>query len=129
MKRKPFSLRSLTRKLTSLTRKGRSRPFSNTHGQLAMEQLEGRVMLSTIAWTNRGTAINDSDGFGSVFGANAEAARITARGALDLWERVITDFKQSDGANRIDVSINMYQTGIGFGGDGALTTFIGNKPC
>ena len=96
--------------------------------QLGFETLEDRRMLSGITWANRGNAGNDSDGFGSVFGANAEAARNTAQGAIDLWRRVITNLNQSGGSNQLDVSINMATTGTGFGGQGTVTSLIGNKP-
>ena len=84
-------------------------------------------MLS-ISWTNRGVPGNDSDGFQGVFGATRRRLRNTAQGAIDLWQRVITNFNQSGGSNQLDVSINMQSTGVGFGGSGGPATLIGNKP-
>src|SRR5262249_45748841 len=75
-------------------RTGNAKPAQQRPKQFrpVLEALEDRVVPSTINWSNRGTANNDSDGFNGVFGPNAETARIAARGALDLWQRVITNF-------------------------------------
>ncbi|TWU28476.1 beta strand repeat-containing protein [Bythopirellula polymerisocia] len=95
---------------------------------LAFESLEDRRMLSGIEWTNRGVPGNDSDGFAGVFGNNADIARNTAQGAIDLWRQVITNLNQSGGVNQLDVTINMNTVGTGFGGQGQVTSVLGGKP-
>src|SRR5262249_44129959 len=40
-----------------------------------VEHLEDRTLLSTILWTNKGDAVNDSDHFNQVFRQNANVAR------------------------------------------------------
>ena len=130
MKRKPFSLRSLTRKVTSLTRKGRSRPVSNPHEQLAMEQLEGRVLLSTIAWTNRGNANNDSDGFNGVFAGNATTARGVVDAALLSWQNVIASFNYVGGNlnDTYQITVNMQASGTSLGASAGPTKGQNGKP-
>jgi hypothetical protein len=49
--------------------------------------LEGRTLLSTIIWTDRGSPTNDSDGFNAVFGANAETGAGDIPGRAALVER------------------------------------------
>lgn len=63
-------------------------------------------MLSTIAWTNRGTAGNDTDGLGALFGGNAQQARLLVDRAILDWEEVIVDFHQSGGGNNFALTVN-----------------------
>ena len=60
--------------------------------QLDLETLEQRDVPSTIAWSNRGTARNDSDNFQAVYGANAPVARRIVREALADWGNTIQNF-------------------------------------
>ena len=58
---------------------------SSSHGRLkarpALEALEGRVVLSTIKWTNEG-----NDGFATVFGDQAAYARSVVHTAINEWQ-------------------------------------------
>jgi hypothetical protein len=95
-----------------------------------LEVLEDRTVPSTILWTNRGTATNDSDGFNGVFGANAEAARnVVARALLD-WQLVIVSFNYSD-PNQQDtyrMTVSMATRGTGLGAIATPTNQLGGKP-
>src|SRR5262245_56880096 len=87
-----------------------ARPICSRRGRLTrlgLEPLEDRTLLSTILWTNRGTAANDSDGFAGVFGANAELARRVVDGAIHSWEGVIENFNYADGTNTFRLTVNM----------------------
>src|SRR5262245_62391794 len=70
---------------------GRTRPHAPARSgtRFACEPLEARVLLSTIAWANRGEA---SDGFDATFGTNAAAARAVVDAGIDAWEQVIASF-------------------------------------
>ncbi|MEX0938641.1 MAG: hypothetical protein WDZ59_12340 [Pirellulales bacterium] len=65
-------------------------------------------MLTTIVWSNRGSASFDSDGFGSLFGTDAALARSIVDRAIDDWEAVIDDFNFDGRANSYDLVV---QTG------------------
>jgi hypothetical protein len=71
----------------------------------ACEQLEKRTLLSTIVWSNRGTASNDSDGFNAMFGGNAQQARLVCDRAILDWEEVIANFNYNGGGNTFNVTI------------------------
>src|SRR5262245_35632593 len=64
--------------------------------RLGCEALEDRLTPSTIVWTNRGTAGNDSDGFAAAFGSQAAVARGVVDAAIDDWSRIIKDFNTQD---------------------------------
>ena len=66
----------------------------NSSARCGCEALERRVLLSTINWTNKGSAGNDSDHFNLVFGGRAAAARSDVLAAFAYWSRAITDFKK-----------------------------------
>ena len=54
---------------------------------------EDRVEQTTglnIVWTNRGPG----DGFDTIFGANADAARAGVDAALDGWEQVVANLNR-----------------------------------
>ncbi|MEZ6073496.1 MAG: hypothetical protein R3C10_25275 [Pirellulales bacterium] len=83
-------------------------------------------MLSTIAWTNRGTSSNDSDGFNALFGANADQARlITDRAILD-WEEVIVNFNYSGGGNTLNLTVETADLDVI--ASGGPTTQLNGKP-
>ncbi len=62
-------------------------------------------MLSTIQWTNRGTASNDSDGFNALFGSNAQQARLVVDRAILDWEEVVVNFNYNGGGNTFDLTV------------------------
>jgi len=95
---------------------------------LRFEPLEERRLLSTINWTNRGTPLNDSDGFQSVFGTNADLARGVVDAAIDSWERVIVNFNYPGGANTYSLAVNMAATGTGNGASASFSHTNGGKP-
>ena len=69
---------------------------------------ENRVEQTTglnIVWTNRGPG----DGFDTIFGANADAARAGVDAALDGWEQVIANLNRpsAPGDNHIDITVTM----------------------
>jgi hypothetical protein len=70
------------------------------------EPLEKRVLLSTINWTNKGTAMVDSDNFNATYGGNSTVARAIVQRAIDDWERVIVDFNYAGGGNTFSVEID-----------------------
>ena len=76
-----------------------------------VERLEARRLLATIAWSNRGTATSDSDGFGGVFGNQAELARNVVAAAIASWERVIVNFNYGDHAPAYQLQVNMASNG------------------
>ncbi len=98
--------RSKSRRLKRVSRK-----CCDHNPSLGFEPLEKREMLSSIVWTNRGGAGNDSDLFGAAFGAQAAAARLVVDAAIDNWERIIPNFNTvaANGvpANTINVSFTM----------------------
>lgn len=61
-----------------------------------LETLEDRQLLSTIVWTNRGSANSDTDGFNANLGANAALARTLVDAAIDDWEAVIQNFNYAN---------------------------------
>jgi Ca2+-binding RTX toxin-like protein len=95
----------------SRSRALRANGFTQQHGSypgqraLRFEELESRRMLSNIIWTNRG-----NDGFDGVFGPPAESARRVVDAAIDIWERVITNFNFPFGGNTLAVDIHMSPT-------------------
>lgn len=95
----------------------------------AVEALEDRVVPSTITWVNRGDAVDDSDRFGEVFGAQAETARRVADAAIDAWERVITDFNYGGSQpDNFDLTLSMREEGTGFGAGANVTDVHEGKP-
>ena len=75
-----------------MSRRNKSRSESSRIAHAAQsvcEMLESRRMFSTISW-NRGT-----EGFGALFGANAELARTIVDRAIIDWQNVITSFNDS----------------------------------
>ncbi len=101
-------------------------------GVLEVETLENREMLSTIVWTNRGGAGNDSDLFGAAFGANAPAARLVVDAALDNWERVIPSFNtpaiSGVPADTLQVSFTMEELPAGTNGSAVLQQIDAGRP-
>ena len=85
----------------SFSRRSRSVDRLLIHKQgvrrLALEALEDRRMLS-IVWTNRGNAGSDTDMFGAIYGAQAQAARQNIDRAIANWNATILDFNY-DGDN------------------------------
>jgi hypothetical protein len=72
------------------------------------ESLEGRQLLSTINWINKGTGAGagDTDGFNAQFGSDATVARSIVQRAIDDWEAVIVDFNGAGGRNSFDLTIS-----------------------
>jgi Ca2+-binding RTX toxin-like protein len=64
-----------------------------------------QTMGLNIVWTNRGPG----DGFDTIFGANADAARAGVDAALDGWEQVIANLNRpsAPGDNHIDITVTM----------------------
>jgi hypothetical protein len=71
----------------------------------SLEVLEDRRVLSTITWTNRGSSATDSDGFGAVFGAQADTARAVVDAAVQSWQNVIQNFNYASGQNNFDLTL------------------------
>jgi hypothetical protein len=97
----------------------------------ALESLEDRQLLSGstgIVWTNCGDAMNDSDNFNAVFGANAAAARNVVQAALHAWNEVIVNYNYAapnpdvpngwDPLNSFAVTISMNKSQLDNGGNG-----------
>lgn len=96
--------------------------------QPMFEPLETRRLLSTINWSNRGNAGSDTDGFGGVFGTNAEVARNVVDAAMRHWARVITNFNYAGGGNTYQMTVNMAAGGTSAGANAGPTHFNGTKP-
>jgi hypothetical protein len=89
---------------------------------LQLEPLEDRTVLSQIIWTNRGDAVNDTDGFNAVFGAQAGTARAVVDAGVHAWQQVIADFNFNDGEHPFLVTISMdSKMGLGASADVNLT--------
>src|SRR5207244_3266140 len=111
-----------------LSRRRARRP-AKFNRRLEVEVLEERALLSTIQWTNRGSAMNDSDRFNAVFGANADVARADVDAALRAWQNVITSFNYSSEVMLNDtysVSVSMSMT-TGFGASASPTAQVDGK--
>jgi hypothetical protein len=89
------------------------------------EALETRVCPSNMVWVNRGQA---SDNFGTVFGANAEAARRVVDAVLNSWGTVLVNLNQppvngSPDRNTIRFTVSMDVGREGFGGGANITEY------
>jgi hypothetical protein len=109
------------------------RPLSRAtrHQRPCLEHLDGRVLLSTIIWDNRGRPGNDSDHFAQYYGAAAETARRDVDQAIADWQATIQDFR--NGSNTFHLSITAGDRGgtiLGttWYGLGFLTPFAGDRP-
>ena len=88
---------------------------------------EDRVEQTTglnIVWTNRGPG----DGFDTIFGANADAARAGVDAALDGWEQVIVNLNRpsAPGDNHLDITVTMNSDDPGNCGGSADGGFDGD---
>ncbi len=92
------------------------------------EQLESRLLLAAIEWTNRGTAGDDSDGFGGLWGTQAETARGVVDAMLNVWENTIEDFNYSNGSNTFRIEVSASSTGTGIGAVAGPRDFDGVTP-
>jgi hypothetical protein len=92
-----------------------------------VEALESRTLFSTIAWTNRGTSTNDSDGFNAQFGGNANQARLCFDRAIVDWEEIIVNFNYSGGGNTFNLTVHTANLG-GNIADGGITSINNGKP-
>ena len=117
------------------TSRSRSRSATRRHARraAACETLESRFLLSTITWSNRGSATNDSDRFNAVFGTLANQARAVVDADIAYWQRVITNFNYSNGTNTFTLSISMNSSalttpGNGVGANATGTATIGTNP-
>src|SRR5581483_2712442 len=79
---------------------------------LAVEQMEGRLVPSTITWVNE---FDPSNQFAKVFGNNADLARRVTEAAVDSWAHVITDFHTSTNAFSVTIIADPSNTGQGGG--------------
>ena len=98
--------------------------------RMAFEQLERRDMFAIISWVNRGTPINDTDGFNDLFGPRAELARGVVSAALETWENVIASFNYGDASlqDTYRMTVNANPTGTGLGANADPTAQFGGKP-
>jgi hypothetical protein len=76
-----------------------------------MDPLEPRTLLSTINWVSKGSATSDSDKFNSVYGFNADRARLIVQRAIDDWERIILNFNRSGGSNTYNLTVDAEDLG------------------
>ena len=88
---------------------------------------ENRIELTTglnIVWTNRGPG----DGFDTIFGANADAARAGVDAALDGWEQVIANLNRpsAPGDNHLEITVTMNSADPGSCGGSADGNFDGD---
>jgi len=88
---------------------------------------ENRLEQTTgmnIVWTNRGPG----DGFDTIFGANADAARAGVDAALDGWEQVIANLNRpsAPGDNHLDITVTMNSAAAGSCGGSASGNFDGD---
>lgn len=99
------------------------------------EVLEGRVLLSTINWSNRFTT-SDSDPkdnrFDNVFGTSANQAYAVVEAAIDAWERTIINFNYGN-STVYDLTVQMNATAIGsgagrVGANAGFSATVNNKP-
>lgn len=106
------------------SRFGRSKRRAGWRG-VSAEALETRVCPSNMVWVNRGQA---SDNFGTVFGANAEAARRVVDAVLNSWGTVLVNLNQppvngSPDRNTIRFTVSMDVGREGFGGGANITEY------
>jgi Ca2+-binding RTX toxin-like protein len=100
-------------KSVKATRRRRNNAYRKADRCRSFDELEHRLMFSTIAWINRGTCMaatcsggsTDSDGFFATFGTNANVARQVVDRAIDDWEEVIQNFNYRDGSNRMNLQV------------------------
>src|SRR5262249_3477427 len=91
----------------SVRRSVRAQVRRNPSSRNVCESLEPRRLLSSIVWSNRGSGANDTDGFGSVFGVNANVARSVVDAAIQSWANIISNFNYAGGGNTYTLSISM----------------------
>jgi hypothetical protein len=116
-------LRRLLRPLRQCLKAGRSlRQIGKSSRRMELEDLESRTLLSTIVWTNRGSANSDTDSFNAFFGTNASAARTIVDRAIVDWENVIGNFNYTNvGQPGFAPQANTYSVSISAGNLGAGT--------
>ena len=119
-----------TRPVASRQPRSKSRMPRRSAYHPVLETLEDRTLLSTIVWTNRGSAVNDSDGFNGVFGGNAALARNVVDYSLLSWQSVITSFNYSDPKlnDTYRMTVNMQTSGVSLGASAGPTKNLGGKP-
>jgi hypothetical protein len=83
-----------------------------------------------IVWLNRASATTggaaDTDGFGSVFGANANVARAVVDAVITQYERMIGSFNYGDNSANYNLTVSMGGTGLG--ASAGIATALGGKP-
>jgi Ca2+-binding RTX toxin-like protein len=115
-------LRSVRARLSSSKKRERRRTSKNADTYVTItspsaEVLEDRTLLSTINWTNRGDAFNDTDGFVFVFGPSNNLAREIVDASISQLEVIYEEFNRPSRNNVLNVTISMDTFGIiGFGG-------------
>ncbi len=83
----------------------------------------GAEAAADIVWVNRGQA---SDGFDSVWGANAETARGVIDAVIVAFERLIGSFNYSDGSSNFNLTVQM--GGPGNGASAGLGQTLSGRP-
>jgi Ca2+-binding RTX toxin-like protein len=116
-------LRSVRSRLSSSKKRERRRTSKNADTFVAIarpnvEALEDRTLLSTITWTNRGDAFNDTDGFVAAFGPANNLARQVVDASISQLEIIYDQFNRPSRNNELNVDISM-DIFPGFGGSTA----------
>src|SRR5262249_11224339 len=123
-----MSLRHLLRHLRPSRKSSHPlRQPAKSSRRLEVEDLESRMLLSTIVWTNRGSAASDTGSFNAVYGSNAAAAQSIVDQAIVDWQNIIGNFNYANvgqpgsapQANTYTVSISA--SPLGAGGRGSTT--------
>ncbi|WP_337175672.1 hypothetical protein [Paludisphaera sp.] len=102
---------------------------STRRPSLGVERFEDRALLSTIVWSNMGSAGSDTDNFNATYGADAAIARTIVQTAIQAWERVIDDFNYANvgtpgnaiAANTYVVEVSASDLGGGARGEASVT--------
>jgi hypothetical protein len=91
----------------------------------------GPETAADIVWSNRGSAVSDTDGFNGVFGASANTARAVVDQVILDFERMIGAFNYGNGTNTYTVSVSMRPPGAAnnfIGASAGVQFTLGNKP-
>jgi len=121
MTRSPQPSRRETTRSASSRRASRRRLFT-------VETFESRTLLSTIVWSNMGSAMSDTDSFNAIYGTNAAAARTIVQTAIQAWEQVIQNFNYANvgtpgnAPTANTYTLNISAADLGGGGRGVTNT-------
>src|SRR4051795_12255240 len=106
-------------KVASRTRRTLPASLARKKYRPAIDGLEDRRLLSTIQWTDRGSAVSDTDHFNATYGANANAARAIVDATIQAWSNVIANFNYAGGGNTY--RLNVTAGDLGGGGRGVTS--------